>query len=348
MLQSHIRIVYGVAVVAVAIVACRNGPRVVVRTVVDSAGIQLITIPAPNSSVPKWVILTDNPIFVAGGHTDSIGQFNSIGNAVVLPGGRVAVATDDEFRIHVFNSLGHPIARFGRKGDGPGELARRPVLYVHGDSLIAVQNRRGRVKVGVWSTHGEIIREYEGIIRAPFDNMYGSIGIEPNGNVLVMTALIEVPVGGRGGPHRAKVTISRVSPSGGDASAVLGLPGDDRYGLSGQGGWRDMYVKFGKTTMATVAGGAIQSGTNDGFVIDSWTFDGHLQRRLRIAIEPHRVTKAMRERHRQEVLNDTQPETRRFARTIASLVQYADYLPSYDALYATQDGGSLDCYVSRP
>jgi len=221
-LPGRIRIVFGIAVAAAAALACRDESRSAVRTVTDSAGIQLIAIPAPDSSVPKWVILTDDPVFVVGGQADSSGQFNSIVSAVALPEGRVAVATNDVFRIHVFDSLGRQVARFGRKGDGPGELAWPPALYMHGDSLVAVQERGGRIKLGVWNTRGEVVREYEARIRVTFDDMYGSIGVAPNGDVLVMTAMTGLLAGGGGGPRRAKVTISRASPSGGDAVLLHG------------------------------------------------------------------------------------------------------------------------------
>lgn len=339
-LPGRMRIVFGVTVAAAAAIACRDESRSAVRTVTDSAGIQLITIPAPDSSVPRLVILTDDPVFVVGGQADSSGQFNSIGSAVVLPEGRVAVATNDVFRVHVFDSLGRQIVRFGRKGDGPGEFARPPVLYMHADSLIALQVRSGgRINLSVWNFRGEIIREYEARIRVDFDAGYGPIGVASNGDVFMMTAMTGLPASAGGGPHRAKVTISRVSRSGGDAVAILDLPGEDRYGLNGANGLRDTYVKFGKTTVATISGGVLQSGTNDGFAIDSWTPDGHLRRRLRIAIEPQRVTTAMRERSAQELLSDTQPETRRLSQLAASVIRYADHLRSYDALYATQEGG---------
>lgn len=330
------------AVLAVAVAAasgCNSAPRAGAASRSDSAGVLLVNLPSPDSTVPVWSVRIDSPLVVLGGPKDSTGQFNGFSTAVVLADGRLAIATDDLFRIHVVDSLGGQLGKFGRKGDGPGEFRSVPTIFLHGDTLLAFEQRGSRLIGSVWNSRSELMGERQTRITNDYDSWHGPIGVAGDGSVIVMTAMTVARVGASEGTHRAKVTISRAGVLDSVALRVLELSGDERYGLPGNSAIHDTYVQFGKTTVATVSGGLIQSGTNDGFQIDSWTADGHLVRRLRIGMQPHPITKEMRGRFAREQLEDSRPEARRITEMVLSDMHYAEFLRPYDALYPTQDGG---------
>ncbi len=328
----------GRVALALLVGACSHRPATTVRTVTDSAGVEIVTIPAPDSTLPVWHVALDSPLAIVGGSRDSTGELSHITSAVISSNGRLLVGTDAGFHVHVFDTLGRPITAFGRTGNGPGEFPNRTSasLFVRGDTLITIWGHGSQFVTTTWNGHWAMTGEHRGRLAIRFDILTGQIGFDRDGGLLAVT---EMTGNKRRGPYRTGLTISRLAPDGAVATTFLTLPGQARYRLGGQGGLIDTYVVFGKTTVAAVSGGRLETGTNDGFEIDQWSGAGTLTRRLRVAIGARPVSRADRHAFIDGSGPGDTPDARDANARFRSQLKFADNLPFYDALYGTAQGG---------
>lgn len=114
------------AVLAVAVVSCRGGPRVGSFSVRDSSGVQIVSNPATVRGDSGCVAVDSVPMLTIGG-ADAEGPYN-VQNAFGtrrLPDGSVLVLNGATSELRFFGQGGRYLRTVGRFGSGPGEF-RRP------------------------------------------------------------------------------------------------------------------------------------------------------------------------------------------------------------------------------
>ncbi|MXX70760.1 MAG: hypothetical protein F4205_14060 [Gemmatimonadetes bacterium] len=161
--------------------ACDPRPMSTGATVSDSAGVRIVELdfgfdgPAERRSLasePGQVIRfpEDDPALAVSG----------IADVEVLSDGRIAVATEGENNILVFDSAGDHLDTWGGSGDGPGEFVRFDWLARRApDSLAAGEVRVRRVSmVGAFFEQPEAV---EGAVRPPVE----IVAIPPAGDTVL-------------------------------------------------------------------------------------------------------------------------------------------------------------------
>lgn len=124
------------------------------RTVIDSAGVALVTITAADRPLP-WTL---TEVFRLGGADEGPGSFSAAYPSTVGTDtqGRVYVLDGEQFRVEVFDREGRHLRLLGRKGGGPGELDFPNFLAIEPDGIIGVHDIAKRAMVR-WSPDGEIL-----------------------------------------------------------------------------------------------------------------------------------------------------------------------------------------------
>ena len=112
-------------------------------TVVDSAGVEIVTSSNDGWTADEAWTLGENPVVLGGpesglGEAEELWQVRAIPR---LPGGGVAVLSGGNHRIHVFDAGGTHVRTFGRQGEGPGELVRPHSMAFRAPDTLMVLDR---------------------------------------------------------------------------------------------------------------------------------------------------------------------------------------------------------------
>ena len=115
-------------------------------TVVDSAGVSLVSNPRPRFATHAPVRFSRRPITRVGDGDDPGTQFGFVTDAARLTDGRVVVLDGQARDVRVFNESGTLERSWGGGGEGPGEfLLPTAVTRLAGDTVAVVDRRTFRV-----------------------------------------------------------------------------------------------------------------------------------------------------------------------------------------------------------
>ena len=167
---------------------------------------------------PDWVIRfpEDDPDLVVSGVAD----------VEVLSDGRIAVATEGENNILIFDSTGNHVDTWGGTGDGPGEFVRLDWLARRAPDSLAAGEVRVR-RVSMLDASGRFARTFptgSALTRAAAAVPPQPLGMLADGSVLA--AFFEQPDAAEGAV-RPPVEIVAIPPAGDTALAVGIWPGDE-------------------------------------------------------------------------------------------------------------------------
>ena len=135
--------------------ACESGTTGDVATVVDSAGVRVVT--NGSSDVPSWTLTTEPLLSVGSVEGGGPDELDGIGSVRRLPSGSVAVFNGGTGEVRVFGSDGVHLRSFGGQGDGPGEFRGGGRIRTLPGDTIAVWDTRLR-RVTVFDPTGEVVR----------------------------------------------------------------------------------------------------------------------------------------------------------------------------------------------
>lgn len=130
------------AAAAAAALACGGDPTPdpLPVTRVDSAGVEIVTTRI-DAAVPTCA-LQGEPVRIGSVDGDAATSLFAIEDAVRLSDGRVAVSLDGGApAIAIFDAAGSPMARWGRRGEGPGEFKDTWRIWSHEDTVIVLDLR---------------------------------------------------------------------------------------------------------------------------------------------------------------------------------------------------------------
>lgn len=129
-----------VVVSCLVMLGCGGDPAGRETTVVDSAGVAIVTSHVPASGAGQWRVDAEPEwsVGVVDGAPEYM--FSGIVGVATLPGGVVAVADVGSSQIRLYDSTGTFLNAFGRAGEGPGEFRQISALFRIGDDLLAVHD----------------------------------------------------------------------------------------------------------------------------------------------------------------------------------------------------------------
>ncbi len=139
--------------------ACGGAADPATPAVRDSAGVQIVTSPATDRSLP-WRFTEVGRL---GGAERGPAAFTAASPALVRTDGanRIVVLDRDRSLIAVFDGSGTPVMELGGAGGGPGEFSFAIELFDAGADEIAVFDFAKRAIVR-WSARGELLAERRG------------------------------------------------------------------------------------------------------------------------------------------------------------------------------------------
>ena len=129
-LRSAFLVAFATAVPGLA--GCDSGPSAGV-TVRDSAGIEIVENHAPERPEGQFWTMDPEPAFVLGGiatgaesesgRDDLDGAIWGVRGLAMLVDGRIAVLSQGNHKVFIFDTSGRLSREFGSRGEGPGEFA---------------------------------------------------------------------------------------------------------------------------------------------------------------------------------------------------------------------------------
>lgn len=111
----------------------------------DSAGVAIVTVPQEaTTELPTWTVAAEPTLTIGQLDGEAAYLFGSIGAAVLLPAGGVAIADAQANEVRVFDADGAWTRTLGRAGNGPLEFARVGDMWVRDGDRVAVGDDRHR------------------------------------------------------------------------------------------------------------------------------------------------------------------------------------------------------------
>lgn len=323
-------------------------------TVLDSAGIQIVSNPAPNSPTPAFE-LSDDPILHIGlVEGDPEYLFYDVTSAMRLSDGRIVVLNGGTGELRFYSRDGRHIRTVGGLGEGPGEF-RYPYHLGLNDDRIEVMDRERRT----WfSTDGDLIdseRLDYGHLRqmtAP-DLSVGPLHPIENGGFFAL--------GGKRETRPLPTGITRplsaffFLPESRNRIDTLGMFGGIEQINLGSEADPDFYIlPFPRRTVWACGGqpGTAYIAENDGYEIRQYDHRGRLSRLIRtrmarLPVDPERV-----QRFKERTRNGRReaPWARDVDRRVSRLPS-PDSIPPYLGLFVDRLGrlwASVQTLPDRP
>lgn len=271
---------------------CRNHPAPVTGTVVDSAGVAVVTNTTAFSTAESRLRLDTMPAVDIGGRSDDKRyDLVNIGDALRLPDGRVVVMANGSFDVRYFDAAGRHLLTVGRKGDGPGEFRGVEHLYHGGgDTVFAYDYQLRRLtRIDPDGHFGPILTN--GVLD-------GTAEIEPVGRLAdgswigISRSFLMHP-----SPtvQRDTIGIVHLNARFDSITAMVGrFPGTEQYVMThGEGRQqtiRSLGVPFGLGTFVAVHGSTTWIGDAVRSEVQGYRADGKLTRIVRSAASRRPVT----------------------------------------------------------
>lgn len=204
---------------------------------------------------------------IGAGSEDIRYLFESVVGAILLPGGRIAVADRGAHEVRLYDSSGTFLRALGRNGEGPGEFRDVDLLARYrGDSLLAHDSRLRRISI----ISGELI--FGRSFRLPLaeEQIAWPVCALGDGSILLWTFApgayrFDAPTG----QYRVEELLFHYDEEEGDPLKVATLPGTEIFGyrqLDRQIS-NTMGLPYGRTSTAGRSGDGYYTATGDGYEV---------------------------------------------------------------------------------
>ena len=286
------------AVLSLAVASCADAQRTALPpTVVDSAGIRIVT-----SVAPTHVAATvASPIVDVGGSGDGNSELAFVVGALRLGDGRLAIADQGARAIRIFDANGKFVRAIGREGGGPGEFSSITRLeLLAGDSLAAYDGLR--VTLTVFDTSGRIGRTVS-LARTPGGfRLEGLLG----DGTMILSRAYNTMFSRTSRLERDPIAYVAVRPGATTVDTVVQVAGSDIYLFAGAEFSSRQERPFGRVSLIAVGRDRLRIGTGDSWQIETRTPEGRLVELHRVRHAPTAVSKADIARYKRELLERVQ------------------------------------------
>lgn len=293
-------------------------------TVVDSAGIEIVT----NRVTLREPSLRTIPDIV---HREIVDEaFYRITAIRPLPEGRLAVGVDGGGVVLLFDEAGHRTATLGGTGDGPGEFRSiGDLMDLPGDSLGVYDPQLKRLTV--LAPSGGTPRVLSLAEVAPDRGWARALSLE-GGFALVGVA----GLGGRGsqGVYRNKETSYRIDREGTVRATYGEFPGLEAFSGGGMAG----RAPFGALLVTATGGDQLILGTGEHPEIRTYGPDGALRRIVRWADVDRTVSQARMERFVAFNLSQLPPDQATALSDRLAAMPFAPRMPAHAEVLLSADG----------
>lgn len=314
-----------------------RGPASGGLTVVDSAGVEIVTSPAPAWAPGEgWQVAEEPSLTIGSAEEDEAYALFGVVAAVRLPDGRIAIANAGTRQVRIYDASGRHVLDLGREGQGPGEFRRlADVWRGPGDSIVAADNALGRLTVfDAEARFGRTI-----LLQPATPSQAFGRGTLDDGSLLVsLPGRPADPTAGLfDGGMRA---FDRYSAEGRPLNPIGVVPQGPQWGFETNGS--PAYAAAPLTIFSpphATGGASVYLGDPTQPEVRQRSPDGTLLRIVRWGVEPRPVTPAIQQTYRDvSIESATTPEARRLVLGFLEQIVFPDHLPVYDVLRADPEG----------
>lgn len=303
----------------------------------DSAGVRIVSNPAPDSGTAAWTV-DPSPVVSISGDADGTRAFFQVFDAIRLGDGRIVIASGgtQELRIHAPD--GRLLRTVGRAGAGPGEF-RTPFWLgaLPGDSIVAWD--LGLRRFSVFTSAGDFARAV---------TPSGSLGILPeargvmaDGRLVLAASTGSQSLPAPGKARRDTLAYVLVDAAGEVADTLGVFPGAEMI-MAGtpSTGLLIRPLPFGRQTVAAVHGGRLYVGTGDRWEVAAYEPGRGLRSVYRIDRENLPVTREdVREyRRRLVTLGASSAQAKAQEEKLLDEAPYPATMPSFTGLEIDSEG----------
>ncbi|MEX2285159.1 MAG: hypothetical protein WEE89_21915 [Gemmatimonadota bacterium] len=306
----------------------------------DSAGVQIVQNPPPDSGADRWWTLASEPQLDVGTVEGAESQvlFGVI-DAVRLEDGRVVIAIAGNAQVRYYAPGGAHLVTSGGRGGGPGEFQRiTGLLRMSADSVAVLDG--GVRRVTVLAPDGRFSRVVLAAPGAPVT----VLGRRDDGTWVAHSNSLPRSNAVQQGPLRSNVVYVALPPGGGEVIDTLGqFPGPERVVRIAESGGTITSINiltapFAKTTTVVTAGNDLVVGTQDAAEVRIYNGEGDLRRIVRTGLPTQRVTPELIDAYMKRRLDRVPAERQQAMRESQLAILTAEVVPPYGALALDRSG----------
>jgi hypothetical protein len=243
---------------------------------------------AAQSAASPWTIEPTPLLTIGESQADTNDMFSQVVGATRLPDGRVLVGDIGSYALRLFAADGKFVRRFGRKGDGPGEIGYLKSLLRCGDSVVTV-DVSGR-RVSMFSLGGNYVRSFR--FSSPQAGRPAYVSVCNAGGDFAHYGW-ELITDVKGGVYRSNVPLWISKANDAENRPLAVIPGSERFGQVLDGKVRGSRpLPLGKQTAIALGNGRVYVATGDRYEIAVFDFAGKPLTPIREDRPPQATSKA--------------------------------------------------------
>lgn len=330
-------ILLGLAAIGIALASCGSDSRAAVPTVLDSAGVSIVTTGhIDTTAVSQWRLRTEPAVRIGVVEGDSVYQLFNARSAYRRPDGSLVVANSGSREIRFYDGTGRHLRSVGRRGQGPGEYGYlRWARPYRGDSMVSLDGTTTRITVS--DAQGRYARSFTP--EAPGERPIAYVvGIFPDGSFLAQYGERAATSQDSTRVERPAISYGLWTPDGAFVREVRAFSGEDQFIRADGRSVSVAPLPFGRQTTVAVFGDHVLVAENSAPEISLFDQDGRLVRIVRAPWARPPLSDRDAQAHRQEQLASIEPTP--FAdlqRASIRATPYPELLPFYGEVVVDAD-----------
>jgi hypothetical protein len=293
-----------------------------------------VTALAAQPAASRWTIEPTPLLTIGESQADTNDMFSQVVGATRLPDGGVLVGDVGAYALRLFAANGQFVRRFGRKGDGPGEIGYLKSLLRCGDSVVTVDISANRISM--FSLGGNYVRSFRFTSPQAGRSAYAT-ACNAGGDFAHYGWEVLTDV--KGGVYRSNVPLWISKADDAARPALATVPGSERFGqvLNGQvRGSRPL--PLGKQTAIAIGKERVYVASGDQYEIAVFDFTGKSLPSIRENRPPRATARADIEFLKEREFATLPAARRERAERDFDALPFPTTLPSYSALIVDARG----------
>ncbi len=266
--------------------------------------------------------------------------FDSSKDIAIAPNKTIFVSNGKQHNISMFTNNGAPVSKFGRKGEGPGDLYHPGYMTILDEKYLLVREYASKRRISIFDLSGKFVRLVK-TRHSPFN----PIALKNN-----KIAYLNYKYDRNNGVPKKRTTrviIKDIPSEKENTVASIELDEKSMIKLSGRGVIRLANYNGDVFILKTKRGNLLVGASNQP-LLKIYSLDGKLIRTLSLKIPPRRVTADYIAAYKNRKVKNLRAQNKRVSRTMAKKLAAVDFkdlfgehFPFYRNLLIDSEGNIL-------